>query len=81
MTTERTFIKSFTVTIPEGQAVNKKGDINNDGFINNKDIVALFRYVSSGNTNETERYDYNGDGEANNKDVTVLFRFISSFSA
>lgn len=81
ITKDRTFIKSFTVTIPEGQAVDKKGDINNDGFINNKDIVALFRYVSSGNTNETERYDYNGDGEANNKDVTALFRFISSFSA
>ncbi len=55
------------------------GDINKDGEINNKDVVALFRYVSSGNQAEDESlYDYNGDTEVNNKDVVALFRSVSS---
>ncbi len=54
------------------------GDINGDGETNNKDIVALFRYVSGGNADVNEiALDVNGDGEANNKDVTILFRYVS----
>ena len=53
-----------------------KGDINNDGDENNKDVIVLFRYVSSGGTDL--KYDFSGDGEINNKDVVSLFRYISS---
>ena len=54
------------------------GDINGDGQTNNKDIVALFRYVSGGNVDIKEiALDVNGDGSVNNKDVTILFRYVS----
>lgn len=55
------------------------GDINKDGSANNKDVVALFRYVSSGKGNVDElACDCNGDGHKNNKDVVTLFRYVSS---
>ena len=55
------------------------GDCNGDGETNNKDVVALFRYVS-GNKNAAveENCDYNNDGNIDNKDVVALFRYISS---
>ena len=55
------------------------GDINGDGKTNNKDVVALFRYVSSGNGNVViAALDTNGDGKLNNKDVVTLFRYVSN---
>ena len=55
------------------------GDIDGDGEVNNKDVVTLFRYVSSGIKAEDEsKYDFNGDNEVNNKDVVALFRTVSS---
>ena len=47
--------------------------------MDNKDVVALFRYVSSGVTAEDESvYDFDEDETVNNKDVVALFRYISS---
>ena len=55
------------------------GDCNGDGKVNNKDVVTLFRYVSSGaNDADPAVYDFNGDGKINNKDVVALFRYVSS---
>jgi hypothetical protein len=53
-----------------------QGDVNDDGEVNNKDVVALFRYVSAGGAYEAA-YDFNGDGDVNNKDVVALFRYVS----
>ena len=53
------------------------GDINGDGFLDNKDVVVLFRYVSGGSEYDSA-YDFNDDGEVNNKDVVELFRFVSA---
>ena len=50
--------------------------MNGDGEANNKDVVALFRYVSSGAPYD-ENYDIDGDEENNNKDVVALFRALS----
>ena len=63
------------------RAVNN-GDMNNDGEVNNKDVVGLFRYVSSGVQMRAagDDYDINGDGEVNNKDVISLFRYVSGRS-
>ena len=56
-----------------------QGDINGDGKVNNKDVVSLFRYVSSGAADGDPRvYDVTGDGKINNKDVVALFRAVSS---
>ena len=55
------------------------GDVTGDGKINNKDVVALFRYVSSDETGgDPAVYDLTGDGKINNKDVVALFRYVSS---
>ena len=55
------------------------GDINGDKEIDNKDVVALFRYVSMGIPAEDETpYDFDGDGNVNNKDVVALFRYMST---
>ena len=54
------------------------GDINGDGEVDNKDVVALFRYVSGYDDSVNEiALDTNGDGEADNKDVVFLFRYFS----
>ena len=57
-----------------------RGDVNEDGEVNNKDVVILFRYVSSPNKPEVniKLYDFNEDGQINNKDVVSLFRYVSS---
>ncbi len=55
------------------------GDTNGDTEIDNKDVVALFRYAS-GNKDSAieENCDINRDGEINNKDVVELFRAVSA---
>lgn len=60
--------------------VNAKvsGDMNNDGKVNNKDVVTLFRLVAQGNVEYNKVYDFNNDNKINNKDVVALFRFINT---
>ena len=54
------------------------GDANEDGNLNNKDVTALFKYVSGSDVRVNEiSADVNGDNSINNKDVTLLFRFLS----
>ena len=55
-----------------------KGDTNEDGAIDNKDVVVLFRYVSNSSVAYDAKYDINSDNEVNNKDVSTLFRYVSS---
>ncbi|MBO4423785.1 MAG: dockerin type I repeat-containing protein [Clostridia bacterium] len=55
-----------------------RGDVTGDGKLNNKDVVSLFRYVSSDSQDGDLRvYDFNDDGKVNNKDVVALFRSVS----
>ena len=55
-----------------------RGDANKDGKIDNKDVVYLFRLISSRiNFEYDEVLDYNGDGQIDNKDVVKLLREIS----
>ena len=67
------------VTVRDTGAEVLVGDCNFDTFIDNKDVVVLFRYVSSENKVEDERaFDFNGDNEIDNKDVVSLFRYVSA---
>ncbi len=62
------------IELPKGTA----GDVNGDGAVNNKDVVALFRSVSGVETDvDPTACDVNGDGAVNNKDVTLLFKYTS----
>lgn len=63
-------------------AAKLPGDCNGDGAVDNKDVVVLFRYVSSGEEVEAEENcDFNNDGAIDNKDVVSLFRYVSGGSA
>lgn len=59
----------------------KNGDVNGDGSVDNKDVVALFRYLSGDKNVKVQQktIDVNGDGSVNNKDVTTLFRKVSQY--
>ena len=57
------------------------GDANGDGLINNKDVVSLFKTVSSGavlDESQISVLDFTGDGLVNNKDIVALFKHISN---
>jgi hypothetical protein len=79
---KRITVKEFNVKLPSVyQPGWNKGDVNGDGSLNNKDVVALFRLVSAGGAAATvEKCDINGDNNVNNKDVVALFRYVSSGS-
>ena len=71
---EISFIGKFTADIPAA----KKGDINGDGEVNNKDVTFLFNYLSKTKNGAPDAYyDFDGDGKVNNKDITQLFRFVN----
>ena len=56
-----------------------RGDCNSDGVINNRDVVALFRFISSDYELDCDpAYDFNQDGKINNKDVAALFKYVNS---
>ena len=71
-------VMATTVIIGANAAEKLAGDINKDTEVNNKDVVALFRYLSGSYTGVDERAcDTNGDGALDNKDVVTLFRYVS----
>ena len=82
MITGETEIKLFDVPFTVTAAVSVlTGDVNGDGSVNNKDVMALFQFVSEsldeGATFIEANADVNGDGSINNKDVMALFKLIS----
>ena len=61
------------------QSTYERGDINKDGYVDNKDVVLLFRFVSgSDQTVDETLCDFNEDGTVDNKDVVALFRYVST---
>ena len=71
---------TFTASVlrPAEEPEFIRGDVNNDGAVNNKDVVALFKAVSSGEYGYNKVADFNEDGAVNNKDVVALFKHVSS---
>ncbi|MBQ3111048.1 MAG: hypothetical protein IJC69_07910, partial [Clostridia bacterium] len=56
------------------------GDVNNDGSVNLKDAVLLFRYVGDMGVEVNEKaIDVTGDGVATLKDAVLLFRYASGW--
>ena len=77
--TELNALRTAEITIVKTkEPVHIKNDVNGDGEVDNKDVIALFRHLSGGAANVDEMViDINGDGEADNKDVIALFRDLS----
>lgn len=65
--------------IKEDDTVKTRGDANNDGELNNKDVFTLFALLSSGSELDPDVCDVNEDGSVDNKDLVFLFRKLSSF--
>ena len=72
-------IKLYAIWEKAGGAEVIPGDTNGDGAVDNKDVVVLFRYVSSASGSEYDpAFDFNGDSVVDNKDVVSLFRHVSA---
>ena len=71
---------SLLCTVLCAAAAALTGDVNSDGQLNNKDVVALFRYVSGNKdaVKDVSACDFNGDGEVDNKDVVAMFKAVST---
>lgn len=56
-----------------------KGDANGDGYVNNKDVVTVFRCISGVDYDYVDiiQCDPNNDGYINNKDSILIFRYVS----
>lgn len=62
----------------ESLTASKAGDINGDGFVNNKDLTRLMRFISGEDVDVAPvTIDVNGDDTVNNKDLTRLMRYLS----
>ena len=56
------------------------GDIDGDGFVDNKDLVCIFKYLSNWEVEvQPTVLDVNGDKSVNNKDVVRLFQYLSGW--
>ena len=68
------------VVTVDGDVIFKKGDVNGDGDINNKDLALLMQYV---NDWDVEIYlavaDVNADGDINNKDLALLMQYVNDW--
>ncbi len=57
-----------------------KGDVNEDGKINNKDLGRLIQYINTWPVDINIDYaDVTGDGKVNNKDVGILMQYINKW--
>jgi hypothetical protein len=72
------YLKNADIVFNYNEPISEIGDVNKDGAINNKDVVALFKAVSNGDVEYDRVYDFNEDGAVNNKDVVALFKHVSA---
>ena len=65
-----------TRTIPKLEAA--AGDVNGDGTLNARDVIALMRFLTGWKDNKimTDVLDVNGDGNINARDVIALMKAI-----
>ena len=55
------------------------GDVNGDGYINNKDLAVLMQYLNEWDVQiDTRAADYNNDGSVNNRDYALIMRYVNS---
>ena len=57
------------------------GDLNNDTYINNSDVILLRRYLAGWETSvKKEACDVNGDGVVNNRDAMHFARYLAGWA-
>ena len=66
--------------LPKINADHIPGDINDDGDVDNKDLIRLFQYLSEWGVEVNEAaLDVNGDQAVDNKDLIRLFQYLSEW--
>lgn len=79
------FAETRTVTLSGSDValdvtLTRKGDVNGDGKLNNKDVMILMQFFAGWPVSVEERVrDVNGDGKQNNKDVMLLMQFLAGW--
>ena len=63
-----------TVTVLE--ELERLGDLNGDGKLNSRDVIAMMKLVLQTNPVVTSKNDINGDGKLNSRDVIGLMKLI-----
>ena len=57
------------------------GDINNDGKLNNKDLIRFRQYLVNWEVKvDKNALDVNGDGSVDKKDLTRLFEYLTGWN-
>ena len=52
------------------------GDLNGDGKLNSRDVIAMLKLVISPNPEVSDVTDLNGDGKLNARDVIALMKLV-----
>ncbi len=61
--------------------IYRKGDVNGDAKVNNKDVLTLMQHLSGWEVNTMEgTLDVNRDGKRNNKDALILMQYLSGWN-
>ena len=77
-TAEGGFTASCTVTVVHIPAPHTPGDVNGDGKVNNRDAIALFRWLGGEPVSVvSEALDTDGNGTVNLADAAFLFACLS----
>lgn len=64
-----------------GEYVAKKGDINGDGKINNKDLAFLMQHLNGWSVEIiVDVADVNADNKINNKDYAMLMQYVNGWN-
>ena len=68
----------FTITVKGNQG--EVGDVNGDGVVNSRDVIALERWIAGWPIEiNMDAADVNGDGVVNSRDVMVLDRHFAGW--
>ncbi|MBQ3203277.1 MAG: dockerin type I repeat-containing protein [Clostridia bacterium] len=72
------WVSTDELNVPEELGVC--GDVNGDGYVNNRDISALQQYLTGWDVVVNESVsDVNDDGRVNNKDLGLLQRYLNGW--
>lgn len=55
---------------------NSRADVNGDGKVNSKDLIAEMKAISA--KSKDEKYDVNGDGKVDTKDLTRIMKEVNN---
>ena len=67
----------YVLTVKKGNiSILPAGDVNSDGKLNNRDVIALMKAVAASRKLDMLIADVNGDGKLNSRDVIALMKFV-----